>query len=207
MISKTPCFAPAWRCSLLTAMTLLGVTVNAQAITLTFGELPFQPIDNLSYNGVTFDFKISGVDSLDANYNSGGPGALTYIQDPSLEGSSSGVLRMDFAVPTPVLSFGVAESVTETLTPGFVVNLFDGSLAPIGTYPVTTLPLVTFTEGSFSYAGVPVGRAVVAFTPSAGRFALDNLHFVPEPSSLACAAIGALGFLTYCRRNKALAGR
>src|SRR6476659_3507480 len=127
MISKTSRLPPAWRYSLLAAMALLGLTVNARAITLTFGELPFQPIDNLSYNGVTFDFKISGIDSLDANYNSGGPGSTTFVQDPSLEGNSSGVLRMDFATPTPVLDFGVAESTNAALTPGFVVNLFDAS--------------------------------------------------------------------------------
>ena len=97
----------------------------------------------------------------------------------------------------------MAESVTTTLTPGFVVNLFDSSLTPIGTYPVNTFPLIVFTEAGFSYAGTPVGRAVVTFTPSAGRFALDNLHFVPEPSSLAFAALGGLGLVAYCRRERA----
>ena len=203
MISKPSCLAPTWRHALLAATTLLCLTVNARAITLTFGELPFQPIDNLSYNGVTFDFKISGIDSIDASYNSGGPGTTTFVQDPSLEGNSSGVLRMDFATPTPILDFGVAESTDATLTPGFVVNLFDASLAPIGTYPVNTSPLIVFTEAGFSYAGVPVRRAVVTFTPSAGRFALDNLHFVPEPSSFAFAALGSLGLAAYCRRESA----
>jgi PEP-CTERM motif len=207
MIINPFCLTPSWRRALLTAMTLFSLAANARAVTLTFGELPFQPVDNLSFSGVTFDFKIGGVDSLDANYNSGGPGTVTFIQDPSLEGNSSGVLRMDFATPTPILSFGVAESTPVTLAPGFVVDLFGASLAPIGTYPITTLPLIIFTEGSFSYAGVPVSRALVTFTPSAGRFALDNLHFVPEPSSLAFAAFGGLGFLGYYRRANVRPGR
>ena len=49
MILKTFCLAPAWRYALLAGMSLFGLTASAQAITLTFGELPFQPIDNLSY--------------------------------------------------------------------------------------------------------------------------------------------------------------
>src|SRR5712692_2441328 len=79
-------------------------------VTLVFDELPFQPVNGVSILGVTFGFTIDGVPSTDANYNSGGPGQITYVQDPSLEGNASGILILDFDVPTPLVQFGVALS-------------------------------------------------------------------------------------------------
>jgi PEP-CTERM motif len=163
--------------------------------TLTFNELPFQPVDDLTFQGVTFDFKVAGVDSADATYNTDGPGSITYVQDPSLEGTSSGILALDFATPTPVLQFGVALATIGTLTPGFTVELFDASLVPIGSFSVITQDLAGFTEGQFVYpGGSSVGRAVVSFDASAARFAFDNLKFfVPEPSSALLLAAGLAG--------------
>src|SRR5262249_3375462 len=74
---------------------------------LTFDELPFQPVDGLSYKGVTFGFTVNGQPSTDANYHSFGPGKLTYVQDPSLEGNTLGTLTLTFAKPTTVLQFGL----------------------------------------------------------------------------------------------------
>ena len=164
--------------------------------TLTFDELPPQPVDDLTFQGVAFDFKVAGVDSTDATYNTFGPGSITYVQDPSLEGTSSGVLTLDFATPTAVLEFGVALDTIDTLIPGFTVDLFDATLAPIGSFPVTTqvLVLAGFTEGQFVYpGGSDVGRAVVSFDAAATRFAFDNLTFVPEPSSALLLAAGLAG--------------
>ncbi len=190
------------------AVLVLTLLINKSAwavpTTLDFTELPFQPVDGVSIAGVTFDFKIGGIDSLDANYASGGPGSSTFVQDPSLEGNSSGILTLDFAALTPLLGFGAALSTFETLTPGFTVELFDASLTSLGITPVMTNSLIGFTEARFNHVGTPILRAMLDFDDTAGRFAFDNLTFdVPEPASIFLMGIGVagLGFLWW--RHKA----
>ena len=152
--------------------------VRASTVTLHFDELPFQPVDGLSFSGVTFGFTVAGVPSTDANYNSGGPGIITYVQDPSLEGNASGTLTLDFDVPTPLLQFGVAISTTGAFARGFSVELFDPGLTSLGVFDVATASIVSFSESRFSYQGPPVKRAVITFNSDAAqRFALDNLTF------------------------------
>ena len=170
--------------SLLLAMAA-GTTTAASAVTLTFDELPFQPVDGLSFQGVTFDFKIDGTDSLDAYYNSFGPGDLTTIQDPSLTGNSAGILTLDFDVPTPALQFGAALGTGESLAPGCVVELFAIALESLGTTSVDTMATsgpLGFSEALFESTGTPIVRAVIDFADDPGSFALDNLRFIPEPS-------------------------
>ena len=163
-----------------------GSGASAQQTTLTFDELPFQPVDGLSFMGVTFGFT-----GTDAAYNSSGPFAITFVQDPTLEGDAAGTLTLDFDVPTPTLQFGVARSGFDTLTPGFTVELFDSALTSLGTTPVNTTPLISFSEGQFTYSGTPVKRAIGTFpNPElAVRFAFDNLTFeeggpAPAPDGL-----------------------
>jgi hypothetical protein len=177
--------------------------------TLTFDELSPQPVDNLSLLGVTFDFKVGGVDSTDATYGAGGPGTITFVQDPSLEGNAAGILTLDFAEPTSLLNFGVALNTFNSLTPGFTVELFDPALMSLGITPVNTSSLVSFTEGLFTYSGAPVTRAVIDFNETAAnRFALDNLTFggsqsVPEPTStLGVLAFGAFGGGSLLKRKR-----
>jgi hypothetical protein len=43
--------------------------VSAQQVTLTMDEVPFQPVNGLSIQGVTFGFVIDGAASTDAFYN------------------------------------------------------------------------------------------------------------------------------------------
>jgi hypothetical protein len=171
----------------LSLLALLPLAFSAPALaakpvtTLTFDELSFQPVDGLSISGVTFGFEVGGVPSMDATYGAFGPGSITFVQDPSLEGNAAGVLTLTFDRPTTVLEFGLARSCICTLSPGVSVELgkpgaADGSR---GTVAVTTSPLVSFSEAQFSYTGPAIKTAVITF-PSAAlapRFALDNLTF------------------------------
>ncbi len=189
------------------ALIALGTGGVAQATTtLTFDELPFQSVDDLNVEGVTFDFKIDGIDSPDASYNFLGPGSINFVDDPSLEGNAAGTLTLDFDLFVSELQFGVALSTLDVeLIPGFTVELFDLGFNSLGVTPVDTNPLVSFSEGLFTYTGAPVKRAVVNFNETfADRFAFDNLTFtapiakaaqpIPETvSGLSLIVMGALG--------------
>lgn len=168
-------------CFGLLLLSPLGVA-RAATTTLTFDELATQPVNGLSFNGVTFQFEIAGVPSSDANYASFGPGTTTYVQDPSLEGNAAGTLTLAFDQPVTELQFGVALATAENLAPGFFVELFSPSGTSLGVTPVnTSVTSFNFTEGQFTYSGAPVGRAVVTFSGAASRFALDNLVFTTGP--------------------------
>jgi hypothetical protein len=167
-------------------LALLGVAFSTPALaakpltTLTFDELPFQPVDGLSFNGVTFGFQIGGIPSADAVYNGFGPGVTTYVQDPSLEGSATGALTLQFDHPTTILRFGIARNCLCTLTPGVSVQLVSpGGHHSQALISLPTASLGTYSETLFSYAGPAVQTAVITFPSAndAGRFALDNLTF------------------------------
>lgn len=167
-------------------LALLGVTFSTPAVaarpltTLTFDELPSQPVDGVSIGGVTFGFRIGGNPSDDAFYNGLGPGVTTYVQDPSLEGSADGTLTLQFDHPTTILRFGIARNCFCTLTPGVSVQLFSpGGHHSQGLISRPTASLGTFSEALFSYVGAAIQTAVITF-PSANeafRFALDNLTY------------------------------
>jgi hypothetical protein len=180
-------------------------TANA-AFTLTFDELPTQSVDGLSYSGVTFGFTVGGIPSTDAVYNGIGPGTLTYLQDPTLEGTTAGILTLDFSTPTDTLEFGVALNSYYAATPAYVVKLFDSSYALIGTFMRNTSPLVLWSEGQFTYSGTMVRRAVIGFNEqAASRFAFDNLtiNSIPAPGTIMLSSIG-LGLVNWLRRRKTL---
>lgn len=160
---------------------LLGVLtggIHAQPVVLTFDDLPEQSVDGLSHLGVTFDFKVGGVDSDQAYYNMSGPGTLTYIDDPCLIGVASGVLTLDFDSPTPILEFGLAMEAEVPVSPACTVELFDANLESLGVTPLDALPLVEFSEALFTYSGAAVLRAVIDFNEGEiDAFAIDNLTF------------------------------
>lgn len=180
-------------------------TANAAA-TLTFDELPFQSVDGLTYNGVTFGFEISGSPSSDAYYNATGPGTLLYIQDTSLEGNTQGTLTLDFVTPTNNLEFGIALNTISPVFQAYEVELFDESLNSLGTLINDTNPLVYWSEGNFNYSGTAISRAVINFNQVyAQRFAIDNLAIstIPAPGALLLGSLGA-GFVSWLRRRKTL---
>jgi len=187
-------------------LVLMSTGAANAAFTLTFDELPTQPVDGLSYMGITFGFKVGGSPSTDATYNGIGPGTLTYLQDPTLEGTTAGILTLDFATPTDQLQFGVALNSYYAATPGYVVRLYDPSYALIGVYSGNTSPLVLWSEGQFTYSGTQVSRAAIGFNKQAGsRFALDNLTInpIPAPGAILLSSIG-LGLVNWLRRRRTL---
>ena len=175
---------------IVTALLILGSVHSARAGLIVFNELPNQVANGLTFNGVRFGFTIGGVVSTDARFGASGPGNQTHVQDPSLEGNARGVLSLDFIQPVSALSFGVGISSMAALSPGFTVQLFDPSLALLGTFPINAPPAPTFSGASFLYMGAPVRRASLSFnsTPAnpGGRFAFDNLDFssIPEPGTI-----------------------
>ena len=182
---------------LLTVASMMAIVPSWGAIqTLTFDELPFVPVNNLTFMGVTFRFQVNGVPSTDAHYHAFGPGTLTYVQDPSLEGTAAGTLTLEFANPTPLLEFGVAMSTVGHRVA--TVELFNASLVSLGLFAVETNGLATdpgqfpFTEGKFSWFGGLVKRAVINFDNRSIpflRFALDNLRYDASGTSLTLTSI------------------
>jgi hypothetical protein len=187
-------------------LVLMSAGVANASFTLTFDELPTQPVDGLSYNGVTFSFKVDWVPSTDAVYNGIGPGTLTYLQDPTLEGTAAGVLILDFATPTDMLEFGVALNSYNAVSNAYVVKLYDSYYTPIGTFTGDTSPLVRWSEGQFTYSGTRVRRAFIGFNDQdANRFAIDNLTFnpIPAPGAILLGSFG-LGLVNWLRRRRTL---
>ncbi len=193
-----------------TASISFATAGSARAETLTFDELGSPtPADGLTVKGVTFDYKIDGVDSTDAIYNQSFPPQLppnlfVNLQAPVLEGNAKGVLSLDFAQPISQLQFAVGVESTAPVTSALTVELFDSGSKSLGSTPVNTTPQAILSEGSFTYSGVPVQKAVLDFDATKfgidptrdPRFSIDNLSYtaVPEPSSLlGLFAIGASG--------------
>ncbi len=191
---------------------LMSVSVADAAVTLTFDELPRQPVNGLTYKGVTFGFTVGGVASADALYSDVGPGAITFLQDTTLEGNSAGILTLDFAQPTNMLKFGIALNSFYAAVPAYSVQLFDESLAWLATFSGNTYPLLVWSEDRFSYSGTPISRAIIDFNEhAAGRFALDNLthnpvgsvNAVPAPGAVLLGSIG-VGLVSWLRRRRTL---
>jgi hypothetical protein len=203
--------------------TLSSQTLRAEPITLTFDETPpglvsvtnpaAQPPASpfLSFRGVTFEFRVNNLLSADARYGAAGPGTFTFVQGRVLEGDAAGILTLNFTTPTSLLSFGVALTSANNLTPGLTVELFDTALRSVGITAVDTshLSALPLSEGSFSYTGVPISRAVLNFNEGAlafplRRFAMDNLTIepIPEPTTMMLLGTGLAGVAVRVRRRR-----
>lgn len=147
--------------------------------TLEFDEVPFQPVDGLTVEGVTFGYTVGGVPSGDARYNAFGPGPGPFVQCPCMEGGTSGTLTITFDEPTQVVEFGAALSTGGSLATGFTVDVIAPNGKSRGVFPVATSPAPGFTGAQFTYDGGPVEQLVVTFNSgAAARFAIDNLSYL-----------------------------
>jgi hypothetical protein len=154
----------------------------AQTQKMTFDELPSgTPLNGTSLYGVSFTFTVGGVPSAGATFL-GGPGVTQFVQDPSAEGPDNGVLTVVFTNSTSVLSFGLARSTFSALSPGAIVQLYDGAGSLLQTTNLDLSPLVSFSEAQFNYSGSFVKTMVLSFpNPGEGRFAFDNLVYQSGP--------------------------
>jgi hypothetical protein len=166
------------------AVVVCGVTTASADTTLQFDELPSQPADGLGFSGVTFGFEVGGSPSLDATYNVDlGLGSTQFLSDPVLEGDAGGLLTLGFIGPVTELS-SVLDSWLSDLTPGAVVDLYDGGDSPDSIGVDTLADPPRHHRGWFDWTATGVGasRVVIDFEDQAGRFALDNLSFNAVPS-------------------------
>src|SRR5262249_22054565 len=121
---------------------------------LTFDELPSQPVNGLHFKGVTFGYQQFGSPSSDARYGAYGPGSTAFVSDPSLEGSTYGVLTLTFDTPVTDIQFGVVLSTGLPLSPGATVDLYDASSTLIASIPMeTSYHGYFYPEALFQYSG------------------------------------------------------
>lgn len=182
----------------LSFILLLWLSATARAAHLTMDELPLQTLHGLSLQGVSFSYTVGGGASADADFGSYGVGDLVHVQDPSIEGSTLGSLRLDFAAPVTRLGFGIALQSEADIDDALSITLLDAQGRAIDLAWLDTQALVVFSEARFDYAGAPIHAALLAFADPDSRFVLDNLDFlpaaVPEPGSALLLAAG-LAFL------------
>jgi hypothetical protein len=168
--------------SILSAGAAVTTAAGKPLTTLLFDELPFQPVDGLSFQGATFAFSIGGVPSNDANYNSFGPPPGDFVNCPCLEGNAAGTLTITFDKPTEVVEFGANVSTTIPLSTGFTVDVIGPNGKSRGVFAVATNPSPLFSGAGFSYSKNAVSQLVLTFNSgAAARFVIDNLTYHQAP--------------------------
>lgn len=181
------------------ALIILFVARAAHATAIQMDEAEYQPVDGLHIADVTFHFSIDGSPSDDAFIDAFAVGDLSYINDPSLEGNTSGILRMDFDQAVDHVSFGLALQSELPQDRAISVTLY-GSQGDIVTQQwLDARPLVVFAEAHGDYSGAGITAVAIGFAQPASRFALDNVSYaissVPEPASAPLALMGAVMLL------------
>ena len=141
-------------------LALLLFPADSFASVLTFDEFGTSSLlntDTLSVSGVTFHFS-SGTSYYDGQIEV--PMFVVLVTDPLLTGPTTGMLTMDFASPTSLLSFDLVLNSMDTIDPAYTVVLSDGSVIVGSTTPQ---PGGLFSEGTFLYTGAPITGAAVTF--------------------------------------------
>jgi hypothetical protein len=169
---------------LLTISMAAPVTAGKPLSVLTMDEIPNQPIDGLRYGGVTFSFHVNGIPSTDAHYHAFGPLQLLYLDDPSIEGTASGTVVIEFDKPTTVIEFGVALNVWRHLRDAVIIKLYRPGVGLLReTIDLDAHPEIFWAEALYQYFGPAVKTVEISFRTDLfnPRFALDNLTFHKHP--------------------------
>jgi hypothetical protein len=179
-------------------LLLCATTVMATNVTLTMNEVATQPIHNLTVtkSGVSFTFTEPTGTLL---YNSVGPGSVSFVQDPSIQGPLR-TFSVAFSAPVDFIQFGLAE-LSFTPLVGASVTLPGGITLPFN------LSLTDpFAEGQFTYTGAPVTGFSLTPASGADAMAFDNLTVntvtVPEPASLTLIVVGLLTTMLFAREDR-----
>ncbi|HUS35466.1 MAG TPA: hypothetical protein VM680_08965 [Verrucomicrobiae bacterium] len=196
---------------LICAVLIVNTACGTELTTVTFDELPEQPLNGTSVKGVTFEFTGSTPRMEVALF---GATRLSFAESkllnaPWIEAPTVSGLTMRFAQPTPFLSFDLGYAGGAPLTPGYTVNLFSGA-TQIGSTAVNTAiggtSPFSFNEGKFTYndPSRPLTSATLTLAqpPPSDIFVVDNVAFVPEPSITAFIVLGAYAILGSRRRAK-----
>jgi hypothetical protein len=159
----------------------LSTVAGAQGpVAIGMTELPTQPCNGLSVQGVTFQYV--GPYCLYNTYNGG---TLTYLGDPTIRGEVAGTLTMTLSAPTTYLQFGVSLSSGLTVMGAVLVQLLDPSGNPLGAPISLDTRNITgaYTEGLFvsNQEDKLIGGARITFpnTGGASEFAIDNIVYTP----------------------------
>lgn len=174
--------------------------VVAVVNTITFDELPAQPIDGLTLEGATFDFSVNGIPSSDATFNVPAPASFQTLSGSVVEGNAGGILAVDFTSPQSQVSFNAARDTPAVIANAATVTYFDAIGTLLGTATLSMAPSPTgVSEGQLSIIGQRISRVVIDFSVSnfGTRFALDNLRTddagVVAPATGSATIIGGNG--------------
>lgn len=160
--------------------SLLRRTLKPHTTLEDYSDAPFGSVDGTIIDGVGYSFTIGGLPHSDAAVTNDGPGTITYIERPNIEGAAFGVLKLVFEQPTTIVKFGLALSTGGHHQEAAEVSLFRPGAGHIrGTVLMSTSSDPHFTEGLFEYRGPAVKTVEITFNAelNAQRFAFDNLEF------------------------------
>jgi hypothetical protein len=185
-------------------MLAFASSALASSITLTMNEVGNQPINGLIVSKGGLDFAFSNPSGT-LFYNSAGPGSVTFVQDPSIQGATA-PFGVAFSAPVFTIQFGLAMSFQTSLSPLATVDLYNNSPIPFLTMSFDSTLTDPFAEGLFQYSGGPVTNILITPNQIPGALAFDNLTVdttVPEPASLFLLGTGLAGIgIAAWRRKK-----
>jgi hypothetical protein len=186
--------------------SLVAATAKADTVTLTMDEVPNQPINGLTVTkgGVSFTFS-SPFGGL--FYNSFGPGQVTFVQDPSIQGFSLQPFDVAFSIPVTSIQFGLAEF---TIPPAVALTGAQVTLSSGATLLFNLSLVDPFPEGQFTYSGSPVTGFQLTPAPGGLLLAFDNLTVTLVPGPIVGAGLPGLllasgGLLAWWRRRQKIA--